>query len=477
MNEKLYGGSKYSLSQYTTQELLGNTLITKDLNKSNSILKKLPDEIIRKILVEHVGAQELGLIANRGKINLYYDKKVKDIFKTIGEKKLKTIGEKNFIIKQYKELIEQKRLYKEAEQQHSNEVAQLRQEYEEEVQKKLIEYRRLYKEAEQQHSSEVAQLRQEHEEEVRKITANKVSIISQIEKGYDSKLQEEMLTFRESTQQKFNADIVDEFSTFMLLNEHFGDTFFQNKNTTYTVELGVAGVLSAMAYKNGISYEYTYLPLVRALAFIAKDAAYSQKESVKQKLSQYLSTESYYDEVDLSLNFVFDTAIAYVSPNFSMSLLVSGANSVSNYLEISFGSDYIMTSTNGLSNAIGGGIASLFALSNKHVLMGANKYPIYNVVSTLLGTKYIYEISNILSAKALDLVGITPENVVEGAEAVKEHAIDIMNTGECVMWKESSLSVDGNQLNDASQPMHCKLDANLDHYHNVDSMMMYSNFM
>ena len=313
-------------------------------------------------------------------------------------------------------------------------------------------FKKKHEEAEQQHSIEVAQLRTEYEE----------------------------------VTQKLNANTIDAFSTFMLLNEHLGNEVFQNKNITYTVELGIAGVLSFMAYKNGISYEYSYLPLVRAGSFVAKDASYSQKESIKQKLSQYLPTESYSDEVDLFLDFVFDLAIAYASPNFSMSLLVSGANSVSNYLEASFGSDYVMTSTNCctrcLINGISDGMALLFALSNiLHVLMGANKYPIYNVVSTLLGTKYIYEISNILSAKALDLVGITVENIVEGIEAVKEYGTDIINntinTGECVMWKESSLSIDGNQLNDASQPMHCKLDANLDHYHNVDSMMMHSNFM
>ena len=155
----------------------------------------------------------------------------------------------------------------------------------------------------------------------------------------------------EEVTQKLNANVVDTFSTFMLLNEHLGNEVFQNKNITHTVELGIAGVLSFMAYNNGISYEYTYLPLVRAGSFVAKDASYSQKESVKQKLSQYLPTESYSDEVDLFLNFVFDVAIAYASPNFSISLLVSGANSVSNYLESSFGSDYVMTSTNYLSSA------------------------------------------------------------------------------------------------------------------------------
>ena len=118
MNEKLYGGSKYSLSQYTTQELLEATLITKDLDKSNSILKKLPNEIIKKILVEHVGAQELGLIANRGRIEINNYIKAKEEFETINDKKL--------AIEVYRGLTRQKLLYKKAEQLHRAEVDRLK---------------------------------------------------------------------------------------------------------------------------------------------------------------------------------------------------------------------------------------------------------------------------------------------------------------------------------------------------------------
>ena len=169
---------------------------------------------MKYILLKHVGAQELGLIANRGKMNLYYDKKVK----------VKTIGEKKSILMQSKELIEQKRLYEEAEKQHKIEIAQLKKDYEEEVQR---------------------------------ITADKVNIISQVEAGYINKLQEHndnLLSFKETTRQKLNVDTVDEFSTLMLLNEHFGNAVFQNKSTTYVVELGIASVLSTVAHKSGMSY-------------------------------------------------------------------------------------------------------------------------------------------------------------------------------------------------------------------------------
>ena len=202
------------LDNFTAQELLEATLITKDINKSDSILKILPDKIMKYILLKHVGAQELGLIANRGKMNLYYDKKVK----------VKTIGEKKSILMQSKELIEQKRLYEEAEKQHKIEIAQLKKDYEEEVQR---------------------------------ITADKVNIISQVEAGYINKLQEHndnLLSFKETTRQKLNVDTVDEFSTLMLLNEHFGNAVFQNKSTTYVVELGIASVLSTVAHKSGMSY-------------------------------------------------------------------------------------------------------------------------------------------------------------------------------------------------------------------------------
>ena len=353
------GPIKKELEDFTTQELLEATLITKDLNKSNSILKILPDEIIKKILIEHVGAQELGLIANKGKLNLYYDKKIKDTFKIAS---LKTTNDKKSILKQNKDLIEQKRLCEEANKQYKIEVAKLRKDCEEEVNK-------------------VA-------EDKVKMAEDIVSIISQVQEGCNSKLEvhnEKMLEFKKSTQQKLNANVVDEFSTFMLMNEHFGNEVFQNKSTIYTVELGIASVLSTIAYKNGMKHEYMYLPMLRAGLFVAKDASYSQKESIKQSLGRYLPIENHTNEIDLLLNFVFDVAIAYASPNFYMSFLVSGANSVSDYLEASFGSGYSTLSTNYLSMAASAFAALLFASHNKHVLMESNKYPIYNAVSYPIG--------------------------------------------------------------------------------------------
>lgn len=68
--------------------------------------------------------------------------------------------------------------------------------------------------------------------------------------------------------------------------------------------------------------------------------------------------------------------------------------------------------------------ASLFAAHNKHVLMESNKYPIYDTVSYLLGTKCIYEITNVPTTKTQGLAGITPENIVEGMETLNEYATE-----------------------------------------------------
>ena len=72
----------------------------------------------------------------------------------------------------------------------------------------------------------------------------------------------------------------------------------------------------------------------------------------------------------------------------------------------------------------------------------------YNTVSYLLGTKCIYEITNILTTKTQGLVGITPENIVERMETLKEYVImaDVATedgkTIECYWCNDPSLVID-----------------------------------